>query len=103
MSKVVTFYADTELTQQLVEEFGTKFQKISRQDKLLMISAIALNAALGEGFNVVMESLDPDHVCDEVVREAIEVILEEKESIQNGLLVALSEQVNAKVYATEGK
>lgn len=97
--KVTTYYADSPLTQALSEEFGPRFEKIDKGDKLLMIAAIATSIAFNESYEVVIGFLDPGGACDKAVTEAIEVILEESEEIKTGLLVALSEQINRRQYA----
>jgi hypothetical protein len=114
MSNVTTYYVQTDLINDLTEHYGSRFERISKRDKWLMLSAIALYHAHpaclkmqseDENFNwveAVLESVDPDHICDESVREAIEVLLEnEDEKTLMALSVALAEQLSAGCYTNE--
>lgn len=108
MSKVTTYYAQTDFINDLCEHYGARFEKISEQDKRLMLAAIALYHAFpamqkeDEWAEIVLESIDPENDCEDSVREAIEVLLttEDKKTL-TGLSVALAEQLSCGCYAKD--
>jgi hypothetical protein len=107
MAKTTTYHAQTPLIEALCEHYGHRLDGISKQDKLVMVAAIALYLAFPamqkEEFwiEIVLDSVDANEECDESVREAIEALLstEEDEQVLKNLLVALSEQISAGVFA----